>query len=740
MRNTSPVGWRVTRYDYINRQLYNGADGLGYLNANPPDLWLSADKGLATVGARGSTLLQLFNTTLAPQFSTDSFTVEIWATINSKTHRCYIMGCGAGSSNECGMRFDVTTDLIALVYFTSTGPTGSVARSINHVGAISLDTWNHFLFSVDRTNNTANFYLNSTLAGSTSLTDVGSMSPSVGSYLALGYLRASTGSMSGKLNGNISRARITLGYAYSQADVDVTYNNGNGLLYAEMPSSLQSKVSHAWNLNEASGPALNCVSTHHGIETGTGASTTIGSTDGPRESIVADNSGNDYHLKLVNYSASQKVTHWVTDSDGSEGLRFERASSHYCLGQSGKTFLHNSSLFKQFSYAVKLKWQGSTLANEGICGVGPYDLPLYVAGSAKQLRVLVNLSTLLGSSACYSFSSSGIVSNNSTSWQNVLVSFNGNSTSAHPIIYLDGVDVTGTFNPFSTYAARDPSTIYGFQIGLTQSTDAYFSGIIDYVKVFNVALASSDAVAQAAGSTFAVAPVMDYRFNDGPQESGVSNGDSIAGWKSREGKNYEFNQGTLANRPTWIANANHGQPGILFDGTNDYLRYAAKILSNSAGVLFLVNRNKAATVGYKYSQNSESTQGYRVGFTQDFSTGYFRHLLTYNSTQSVISYSALNSTSIAIEIFGFKNGSNFYRLKGSEKTLSVVGSQHWYGSTFASTDLANSVLGASFSTALSSPWSGELLELIAYEGTKTPSTNDILAIERYLLTKYGIST
>jgi hypothetical protein len=281
----------------------------------------------------------------------------------------------------------------------------------------------------------------------------------------------------------------------------------------------------------------------------------------------------------------------------------------------------------------------------------------------------------------------------------------------------------------------------------------FINADIDYVKVFNVALSASDATAQAAGSTFAVAPVMDYTFNDGPQESGVSNGDSIAGWKSREGKNYQFNQGTLANRPSWVANAQKGNPGIRFDGTNDGFEYNNKILNGNSGVVFLVgkNNNGSSLIADFFAQSSTSVAHKFFIVRSRQSTGY-SGIVVSNSTVStdatwVINRKKITNTTDLSLLVTHGNGSSFniYFNSVKDSTLySALFSQvyKWAGSSFfASTDLTKTSIGYSIiSTTISFPVTGPIAEIIAYDGTKTPSEKDILAIERYLLNKYGIST
>lgn len=736
MRNTSPVGWRVTRYDYINRQLYNGADGLGYLNANPPDLWLSADKGLATVGARelsGNNFFQ--SSSYDVPFSTNSFTVDLWARASVFQRLTFFFGSGGGSASEPGIVLLHSSNNQAGFLISD----GSSVHSIYGYASTSVD-WKHYVAVIDRVSNTASLYVNSSLVASTSIVGMGSIS-STQTGIGIGNIRF-TGSTTYTFVGGLSKIKLYLGYAYTQTDVDESYALGNGLFAAELSSNLFVRLSHAWNLNEAAGRALDCVSTWHLNESG--SSTTIASTDGPRESIVADNSGNDYHLKLVNYSASQKVTNWVTDSDGSEGLRFERASGHYCLGTTDHAFRSSTEGFKVGSIAVKFKWQGSTNnVTEQLCAFEDW-LWLGIASDTKRIRFYnYNAATsYLGQV----YTNANSVDPNSTSWVYALCTIDGNvfSTDATYRAYVNGVlNSTQTSFPTTIYQGR---TLQGikFSIGGRVSSSNFFNGIIDYVKVFNVVLTTSDAVAQAAGSTFAVAPVMDYTFNDGPQESGVSNGDSIAGWKSREGRNYEFNQGTLANRPTWVANANHGQPGILFDGTNDYLVCNNKVLNGDYGVVFAVHNTKSTSPRTIYCQANNT------------STGAIMALVTYKYNYTLYSESVGSSnnsqirgnidlTTSFVRLSRFNSNGSAYSFYVNSKldtltTLAGPNNGRWFGD-FNTTDINNASIGAGYiGSSMWLPSNLNLLELIAFDSSRIPSNENALAIERYLLTKYGIST
>lgn len=733
MRNTSPVGWRVTRYDYINRQLYNGADGLGYLQANPPDLWLSADKGLATVGARVSDgTSQSITCGFVPQLGTSSFSVEIFYYPKSNAFYQYPMGCGAGSVAQGGFHFGKSTN--GVVYFKVGNKTNLIDVFSNKGN--TLNTWNHLVGVVDRPNNQVRFYHNGDLQGITAIASTDNLTGTA--QLGIGFISQSTNYAGEALNGCVSRARLALGYAYQTSDVEATWNNGNGLLGAELSSDLLARITDGWNLNEPSGRAVNFVTTNYGIVIG--ASTEMGSTDGPRESIVADNSGNDYHLKLVNYSASQKVTNWVTDQAGNEGLKFERASSHYCIGTTNHIASGTTEGFKVGSILVKCKWDGnSTIGYDPLMCIGvdgTYDIFTFMISNAVR-NIRATYYPIAGSTYTYTFSTDNSVVA-STSYMYLGMSINGNevTTDMYIRVYINGVESLKNKVPWINGYKGAALNAYKWVIGTGFGATNYFGGTIDYARVWNVALSASDFLAMYNGSTPATAPVMNYRFNDGPQESGVSNGDSIAGWKSREGRNYEFNQGTLANRPTWVANANHGQPGILFDGTNDYLQCTQRILSGTSGIIFAVTQLSSSAVSNVYSQ--ATTLNSNHSFTLNLSTNVqVSH--RFNST-TIYGLGTITLSTLFNLIVLKGEGSSYSNRVNAKNDIPFSGNGYWAGSTFASSDMNNSAIGAWVGAAISFPYNGRIAELIAYDGIRTPSTNAILAIERYLLTKYGIST
>ncbi len=52
----------------------------------------------------------------------------------------------------------------------------------------------------------------------------------------------------------------------------------------------------------------------------------------------------------------------------------------------------------------------------------------------------------------------------------------------------------------------------------------------------------------------------------------LETGDKVSTWADQSGNGYDALQVTDANRPVWIASAINGQPALLFDNSNDFLR------------------------------------------------------------------------------------------------------------------------------------------------------------------------
>ncbi len=99
--------------------------------------------------------------------------------------------------------------------------------------------------------------------------------------------------------------------------------------------------------------------------------------------------------------------------------------------------------------------------------------------------------------------------------------------------------------------------------------------------------------------------------------------DVLGGWQDRSGKVNDATQATTALKPTWVASAVNGKPGVLFDGTDDLLTIADDASidfgTGSFTLAFAVSAINAdddlfeKRIGFANKQNTVSADRWRVG-------------------------------------------------------------------------------------------------------------------------------
>ena len=276
--------------------------------ATEPNLWMDGSYGLGTVGARTlDGVDQRFVVPTYPALATSDFTFDCWIKPGAVGVARYVMGFGGNAVSSPGMSVTLGTSNILNVKIAD-GATG--AQATMHPTAISTAVWYHVVATVSRSTNLLTVYLNGAVVVSADIAALtASLTPT--SSRVLGGFRQDSADYT--FNGSLSRARIAVGYAYTPEDVLESYNLGNGKFFAELSPSLAVRITHNWNLNEASGNAIDCVGTNDGVPTGT--NTTIASSAGPREATASDLVGG-YHGTLTGFTDT--ITPWSTDTpDGS---------------------------------------------------------------------------------------------------------------------------------------------------------------------------------------------------------------------------------------------------------------------------------------------------------------------------------------------------------------------------------------------------------------------------------------
>ena len=94
---------------------------------------------------------------------------------------------------------------------------------------------------------------------------------------------------------------------------------------------------------------------------------------------------------------------------------------------------------------------------------------------------------------------------------------------------------------------------------------------------------------------------------DASQEA-YAHGAAVPTWTDRSGSANNATQGTAANQPTFHTNIRNGLPGLLFDGTSDWMSLATSPFNIQAGTSFAVFQANT------YTQDGTRPARYVLGF------------------------------------------------------------------------------------------------------------------------------
>jgi hypothetical protein len=104
------------------------------------------------------------------------------------------------------------------------------------------------------------------------------------------------------------------------------------------------------------------------------------------------------------------------------------------------------------------------------------------------------------------------------------------------------------------------------------------------------------------------------------------NGSTVSAWADQTGNGHHWTQGTAANQPTYTAGQLNGQPGVVFDGSNDYMDAV-----NS--VTLALTKNIGAISMWVVAKNTNTdTQRILCAFSNGISTDTSRVSLRWRAT------------------------------------------------------------------------------------------------------------
>jgi len=223
--------------------------------------------------------------------------------------------------------------------------------------------------------------------------------------------------------------------------------------------------------------------------------------------------------------------------------------------------------------------------------------------------------------------------------------------------------------------------------------------------------------------------------------------DDVKDWVDSGPNAQDFTQAIEASQATFAANILNGYPGILFDGTDDYMKRASAFLTGESGAIFIVSQLVVAggtdRAFYFGSSAEDSVLQYSQVFVHDHNNSrealqYMRINIGDASTLVVL---ATDTTIVAdvpyIHVWRSTGTASKIRINGNEETIDLGGSTvdgDWFADV---EDPVNVTLGAKEDTGISVPSNTYIFEVVGVDGVDL-SLAKIEELERYFADKYGV--
>jgi hypothetical protein len=278
--------------------------GQQLISSKKPDLWLDANRGLGTTGARFFTVVngEYFTLATKPNPGIQNFWLSFWIKPTAVGAANYgIFYTGGNAADISGIWLYQYEDDIKASFNTVDGG-APLTTTFTDVGLVA-GSWRHIVLLVNRTTKLITLVSNTVLSAVTLdiSSKTGLCTPNAAAVSCIGALATPTN----YFGGAISRLAYGQGTLPTTLEITELYNQGNGKFYAELSSSLAEKVVSYWNLNEAGGIAHDAKGSNNGADINT-----VTFTTGPRESTASDITSG-YHGVLVNMDT---VNAWSTDT------------------------------------------------------------------------------------------------------------------------------------------------------------------------------------------------------------------------------------------------------------------------------------------------------------------------------------------------------------------------------------------------------------------------------------------
>ena len=216
-----------------------------------------------------------------------------------------------------------------------------------------------------------------------------------------------------------------------------------------------------------------------------------------------------------------------------------------------------------------------------------------------------------------------------------------------------------------------------------------------------------------------------------------TDGSAVSRWKSLTGVGRDANQSSGNRQPTWQANEKNNYGTILFDGTNDVLTlnpigsWALSLPGQTTYIVLkanaLVGTPRATmtnTNGYQFFWDTnwgiETAGGRATSTFAGDTTNYYYMGMILDGTQTNVDVTVQNNLRLKMRINGTQQSLTFSTNVGTATSASATGL----------------FVGAADGIGTNA-FSGYIGEMLIW--TRTLNLSEILAVETYLSTKWGIA-
>lgn len=665
-------------------------------------LWMRSDTGLATSGARQFTatsneyFIASDDTWNSPS---GDFTYTGWIYLDSKSAQRTILGkWTGGGQNSLLLRTDTTGEID---FFISND--GSAASSVSTTD-VGLNKWVFFVVYHDNGNEIGINFNNGSFSTTSHTTGIHDSTAS----FHLGSANGASETFYGRI------ARIGLWHRLLTTDeITYLYNQGNGRLFAALGeagtdgSNLLTSLQAYYNLNEASGNAIDAHTGGHDLTD----TNSVTAAKGPEETVVSDSIGSN-HGSLIDMGGAN----WSSDvpsifSNSDYSLTFNGSSEDVRLSAE-ITLATNATIALWFKADV----------------LDPNVIVSETDAGATYVQIVNSTSIRVQSGSSLDFT---VPTMSTGTWYHLAVTKSGTTYK----LYLNGTE--------SSTGSQSGSTFAFDSIGGHTTSSLYWDGKLKDVRYYNVTKNDSEVSNLYSGTDDQTSIVAQWNFNDGPQSSVISDGDTIAVWESKDSNRYRFIQDTAGKRPIYVSSGINSLASIDFDGTDDQLYITGGIgISGDVVLTMLIVLNPDSATAINESPFGMGDAGADLTHFSAFyganfgggSNGKFQTVHgvsnNFNSDGTVQSGAQLLTITKAA---GAIDTTTTIRVDGT--AASDAGSSSTGTPNVSTADTTIGEWGNKDASLYN--FAGQISEILVYDSILTGS--DLSNVETYLADRYGIT-